>query len=130
MVFIWSQLTHGDANYTLVQVSLNDIIMVFAFAPIVALLLGVTDLQVPWATLLLSVVLYVVIPLAAGAMTRAMLIRRANAGQGDTAVTHFTSRVKPFSILGLLATVVLLFGFQGQVIVERPLLIALIASPY
>jgi len=89
MVFIWSQLTHGDANYTLVQVSLNDIIMVFAFAPIVALLLGVTDLQVPWATLLLSVVLYVVIPLAAGAMTRAMLMRRANAGQGDTAVTHF-----------------------------------------
>jgi len=93
------------------------------------LLLGVTDLQVPWATLLLSVVLYVVIPLAAGAMTRAMLMRRANAGQGDATVTHFTSRVKPFSILGLLATVVLLFGFQGQVIVERPLLIALIASP-
>lgn len=129
MVFVWSQLTHGDANYTLVQVSLNDIIMVFAFAPIVALLLGVTDLQVPWTTLLLSVVLYVVIPLAAGAGTRAMLMRRANGGQNDTSVTRFTSRIKPFSILGLLATVVLLFGFQGHVILDRPLLIALIASP-
>jgi ACR3 family arsenite transporter len=129
MVFVWSQLTRGDANYTLVQVSLNDIIMVFAFAPIVALLLGVTDLQVPWTTLLLSVVLYVVIPLTAGAGTRVILMRRTNSGQDDTSVTRFTSRIKPFSILGLLATVVLLFGFQGHVILDRPLLIALIASP-
>ena len=107
MVFVWSQLTRGDANYTLVQVSLNDIIMVFAFAPIVALLLGVTDLQVPWQTLLLSVVLYVVIPLTAGALTRAALIRHANGAGGDAAVSRFTAGGKPFSILGLLATAVL-----------------------
>ena len=125
MVFVWSQLTRGDPNYTLVQVSLNDLIMVVAFAPIVGLLLGVTDLVVPWATLLLSVGLYVVIPLAAGALTRALLVR----GGGLEAVARFTARVKPFSILGLLATVVLLFGFQGQVILAQPLLIALIAVP-
>jgi len=130
MVFIWSQLTRGDANYTLVQVSLNDIIMIFAFAPIVALLLGVTDIEVPWETLLLSVVLYVVIPLAAGAATRAALVRRAgNGARGEIQVARFTTAVKPISILGLLATVVLLFGFQGHVILERPLLIALIAVP-
>ncbi len=128
MVFVWSQLTRGDANYTLLQVSLNDIIMIFAFAPIVALLLGVTDLQVPWETLLLSVVLYVVIPLAAGAATRAALLRHSKGG-GEAAVGAFTAWVKPFSILGLLATVVLLFGFQGQVILDQPLLIALIAVP-
>jgi arsenite transporter len=130
MVFIWSQLTRGDANYTLVQVSLNDVIMIFAFAPIVALLLRVTDIEVPWETLLLSVGLYVVIPLAAGAATRAALIRRAgNGARGEAQVARFTTAVKPFSILGLLATVVLLFGFQGHVIVEAPLLIALIAVP-
>ncbi|WP_366654647.1 ACR3 family arsenite efflux transporter [Fodinicurvata sp. EGI_FJ10296] len=130
MVFIWSQLTRGDANYTLVQVSLNDVIMIFAFAPIVALLLGVTDIEVPWETLLLSVVLYVIIPLAAGAATRAVLVRKAGNGvRGEARVSSFTASVKPFSILGLLATVVLLFGFQGQVILERPLLIALIAVP-
>jgi len=129
MVFVWSQLTRGDANYTLVQVSLNDIIMIFAFAPIVALLLGVTDLQVPWETLLLSVGLYVVIPLVAGAATRAAVVHRANGARGEAAVSRFTAGVKPFSILGLLATVVLLFGFQGHVILERPLLIALIAVP-
>jgi arsenite transporter len=134
MVFIWSQLTRGDANYTLVQVSLNDIIMIFAFAPIVALLLGVTDIEVPWQTLLLSVGLYVVIPLAAGAATRAALVSRAGDGAqdrvlGEARVARFISGVKPFSILGLLATVVLLFGFQGHVILDRPLLIALIAVP-
>ncbi|MFN0043079.1 MAG: ACR3 family arsenite efflux transporter [Alphaproteobacteria bacterium] len=130
MVLIWSQLTRGDANYTLVQVSLNDIIMIFAFAPIVALLLGVTDIAVPWETLLLSVMLYVVIPLAAGAATRAALVRGAgNGARGGIRVARFTAAVKPFSILGLLATVVLLFGFQGHVILERPLLIALIAVP-
>ncbi|TVR11061.1 MAG: arsenical-resistance protein, partial [Salinarimonadaceae bacterium] len=130
MVFIWSQLTRGDANYTLVQVSLNDVIMIFAFAPLVALLLGVTDIEVPWETLLLSVVLYVVIPLAAGAATRAALVAQAGSrAQGEARVARFTSAVKPFSILGLLATVVLLFGFQGHVILDRPLLIALIAVP-
>ncbi len=126
MVFVWSHLTRGDPNYTLVQVSLNDIIMVFAFAPLVAFLLGVTDIEVPWETLLLSVVLYVVIPLAAGAATRAALIRH---GGSEAAVARFTARVKPVSILGLLATVVLLFGFQGHVILDQPLLIGLIAVP-
>lgn len=130
MVFVWSQLTRGDANYTLVQVSLNDVIMVFAFAPIVALLLGVTDIEVPWETLLLSVVLYVVIPLAAGTATRALLTGKAgDGGRGAARVARFTAGVKPFSILGLLATVVLLFGFQGHVLLSDPLLIALIAVP-
>ena len=129
MVFVWSYLTKGDPNYTLVQVSLNDVIMVFAFAPIVALLLGVTDIEVPWQTLLLSVALYVVIPLAAGMATRHALGRGKAADQEAAAVARFTGTVKPFSILGLLATVVLLFGFQGHVIVEQPVLIALIAVP-
>lgn len=130
MVFIWSHLTRGDPNYTLVQVSLNDVIMIFAFAPIVAFLLGITDIEVPWETLLLSVMLYVVIPLAAGAATRAALTRRAGGGVlGEAQVAWFTAAVKPVSILGLLATVVLLFGFQGHVIVEQPLLIGLIAVP-
>ncbi len=129
MVFVWSYLTKGDANYTLVQVSLNDVIMVFAFAPIVALLLGVTDIEVPWQTLLLSVGLYVVIPLAAGMATRHVLAQGRSTEQEAAAVAGFTGAVKPFSILGLLATVVLLFGFQGHVIVEQPLLIALIAVP-
>ena len=127
MVFVWSQMTRGDPAYTLVQVSVNDIIMVFAFAPIVALLLGVTDIAVPWETLLLSTLLYVVIPLVAGALIRRHLLARA---AGDTeAVTRFTAGLKPLSVLGLLLTVVLLFGFQGQVIVTQPLLIALIAVP-
>ncbi|WP_417482506.1 ACR3 family arsenite efflux transporter [Maricaulis sp.] len=125
MVFVWSQLTRGDAAYTLVQVSVNDAIMVFAFAPIVALLLGVTDIAVPWETLLISVGLYVVIPLIAGMLTRRILIRRG----GPAAVTAFTDRIKPVSVIALLATVVLLFGFQGQVILARPLIIALIAVP-
>lgn len=126
MVFVWSQLTRGDPNYTLVQVSVNDLIMVFAYAPIVALLLGVTDIPVPWDTLVLSVVLYVVVPLVAGALTRVALI---GGKRSDQAVSEFTARLKPFSILGLLATVVLLFGFQGSVILAQPLLIALIAVP-
>jgi arsenite transporter len=125
MVFVWSQLTKGDPNYTLVQVSLNDVIMVFAFAPLVALLLGVTDIAVPWETLVLSVGLYVVLPLAAGVATRAWLMRRG----GVAAVADFGARVKPGSVLGLLLTVVLLFGFQGQVIVDRPGLILLLATP-
>jgi len=125
MVFVWSQLTRGDANYTLVQVSVNDVIMVFAFAPIVALLLGVTQIAVPWETLLLSVGLYVVIPLIAGALTRTLLVRRG----GEAAVDGFSGRVKPASVLGLLLTVVLLFGFQGHVILDEPLLIVLLATP-
>lgn len=125
MVFVWSQLTKGDPNYTLVQVSVNDLIMVVAFAPIVAFLLGVTEVAVPWETLILSVVLYIVIPLIAGTVTRHLLIARG----GVAAVSAFTARIKPASVLGLLLTVVLLFGFQGPVIVSQPLLIALIATP-
>lgn len=125
MVFVWSQLVRGDANYTLVQVSINDIIMVFAFAPIAALLLGVTDIVVPWETLLLSVVLYVVIPLAAGYATRKVLDGAGNHARIDA----FTGKVKPFSVMGLLATVVLLFGFQAQTILDKPMVIALIAIP-
>ena len=125
MVFVWSQLVRGDANYTLVQVSINDIIMVFAFAPIAALLLGVTDIVVPWETLVLSVVLYVVIPLAAGYMTRRMMDGSGN----DERISQFTARVKPFSIMGLLATLVLLFAFQAQTILDKPMVIALIAIP-
>mgnify|MGYP002641293058 CR=1 FL=1 len=130
MVFVWSQLARGDATYTLVQVSVNDVIMIFAFAPIVAFLLGVTDLTVPWETLLLSVALYVLLPLAAGAWTRRQLTRHARRDEsGEAAVARFTSAIKPVSVFGLLATVVLLFGFQGEVILDRPVLIALIAVP-
>jgi len=125
MVFVWSQLTRGDPNYTLVQVSVNDAVMVFAFAPIVAFLLGVTDIIVPWETLLLSVGLYVVIPLIAGVMTRTWLARKG----GEGAVTDFTHRIKPLSVIGLLATVVLLFGFQSGTILAQPGVIVLIAVP-
>jgi len=133
MVFVWSQMTRGDATYTLVQVSLNDVVMIFAFAPIVALLLGVTDIVVPWETLLLSVLLYVVIPLIAGALTRWRLTHKAGAAAspeiGGAEVARFIAAIKPLSVLGLLATVVLLFGFQGQIILDQPALIALIAVP-
>ncbi len=124
MVFVWSQLVKGDANYTLVQVSVNDLIMVFAFAPIAAFLLGVTDITVPWETLLLSTVLYVVLPLVAGMATRHALERRS-----PQAVGEFVGRLKPWSIVGLIATVVLLFGFQARTIIEQPLVIGLIAVP-
>jgi ACR3 family arsenite transporter len=125
MVFVWSQLTRGDPAYTLVQVSVNDLIMVVAFAPIVAFLLGVTDIAVPWQTLILSTLLYVVMPLIAGVVTRRVLLARG----GEAGVTRFTARIKRGSVLGLLLTVVLLFGFQGQVILAQPVLIALIAVP-
>ena len=125
MVFVWSQLTKGDANYTLVQVSVNDVIMIFAFAPIAALLLGVSNVEVPWGTLLLSVVLYVLLPLLAGFQTRRTLNRR----HGEAAVQAFLHKAKPWSVLGLLGTVVLLFGFQAQTILEQPLAIGLIAIP-
>jgi ACR3 family arsenite transporter len=124
MVFVWSQLVKGDPGYTLVQVSVNDIVMVFAFAPIAALLLGVTDLVVPWETLLLSTVLYVVLPLVAGVLTRRWLL-----GRSAQALADFTARLKPWSVIGLIATVVLLFGLQAGTIVAQPLVIAMIAVP-
>lgn len=124
MVFVWSQLVKGDANYTLVQVSVNDLIMVVAFAPIAAFLLGVTNIAVPWQTLLLSTVLYVVLPLAAGMATRQVLQR-----QSAHAVGALVARLKPWSVVGLIATVVLLFGFQASTIVAKPLVIAMIAVP-
>jgi ACR3 family arsenite transporter len=125
MVFVWSQLTKGDANYTLVQVSVNDIIMIFAFAPIAAFLLGVSDIHVPWETLLLSVVLYVVLPLVAGVWTRHRLERKGDGVKLDS----FLHTLKPWSILGLLATVVLLFGFQAETIIAQPQSIGMIAIP-
>lgn len=129
MVFVWSQLTRGDPTYTLVQVSVNDVVMIFAFAPIVAVLLGVTDLTVPWETLVLSVGLYVLLPLIAGIITRQRIITGSRPGEGNKAVADFTARIKPASVIGLLATVVILFGFQGNVILDRPLVILLIAIP-
>ena len=125
MVFVWSQLTKGDPNYTLVQVSINDVIMIFAFAPIAGFLLGVTDIAVPWDTLLLSVVLYVLIPLVAGVLTRKALDRKDD----HSRITSLLSSLKPWSIIGLLATVVLLFGFQSEVILAKPQMILLIAIP-
>ncbi|KAA3627476.1 MAG: arsenical-resistance protein [Proteobacteria bacterium] len=125
MVFVWSQLVRGDANYTLVQVSINDVVMVFAFAPIAAWLLGVTQITVPWETLVLSVVLYVVVPLLAGYATR----RKLDGGGDPTRVAAFTARMKPLSVVGLLAMVVLLFAFQAQTIIDKPAIIALIAVP-
>lgn len=124
MVFVWSQLVKGDANYTLVQVSVNDLIMVVAFAPIAAFLLGVTDVTVPWETLVLSTVLYVVLPLAAGMVTRHLLLKRS-----FQALSAYVAALKPWSVVGLIATVVLLFGFQAQTIVDKPGVIALIAVP-
>ena len=126
MVFVWSQLTKGDANYTLVQVSVNDIIMIFAFAPIAGLLLGVSDIHVPWLTLMISVVLYVLLPLIAGVLTRKAL---NNSAQNEAAVQSFLKKIKPYSVIGLLATVVLLFGFQANTILAQPLNIVLIAIP-
>ena len=122
MVFVWSQLTKGDENYTLLQVSVNDLVMVFAFAPIVAFLLGVAEISVPWETLVLSVLLFVALPLVAGIWTRKRLGAPAR-------IEAFRDRVKPLSVIGLIATVVILFGLQGQVILDRPQVILLIAVP-
>ena len=124
MVFVWSHLTKGDANYTLVQVSINDLIMVVAFAPLTALLLGVTDITVPWNTLLLSVALYVVLPLIAGFVTRKRIETK-----GPEAVTKLVNNFKPFSVCGLLLTIVILFGLQAKTIISQPQDIALIAIP-
>lgn len=125
MVFVWSQLTKGNPNYTLVQVSVNDIIMVFAFAPLSAFLLGISDIEVPWLTLFISVVLYVVLPLLAGVITRHYL----NQSNNKKNIDGFLAILKPWSVLGLLATVILLFGFQANTIVEQPQTIVLIAIP-
>jgi ACR3 family arsenite transporter len=124
MVFVWSNLCRGNANFTLTQVALNDLVMVFAFAPIVALLLGVASIPVPWDTLTLSVVMYIVIPLAIAQLIRARLLRR-----GRAALDVALARVAPFSILALLATLVLLFSFQGGAIIDQPLIIAMLAVP-
>ena len=133
MVFVWSHLTKGDANYTLVQVSINDLIMVVAFAPLTAMLLGVTDITVPWDTLLLSVALYVVLPLVAGYITRRHLENKKNSaqktGSGNDAVNALVSKFKPFSVIGLLLTSVILFGLQAETILSQPQDIVLIAIP-
>lgn len=123
MVFVWSQLVKGEPNYTLVQVSVNDIIMIFAFAPIAGFLLGVSDIQIPWMTLFLSTVLYVVLPLVAGWQTRRWLLQKGRS------VDNFAQYLKPYSIGGLLLTVVLLFAFQANTILSQPLIIVLIAIP-
>ncbi len=125
MVFVWSQMTKGDANYTLVQVSVNDIIMIFAFTPLSVFLLGVSDISVPWETLLYSIILYVVLPLIAGIITRHRLGKKHDKDH----LNYFLTKAKPFSIIGLLGTVILLFGFQAQTILSQPLTIILIAIP-
>ena len=124
MVFVWSHLCRGNANFTLTQVALNDLVMVFAFAPIVALLLGVSSIPVPWDTLLLSVLMYIVIPLAIAQFWRARLLRRGGAAL-ETALRRFG----PVSIVALLAMLVLLFSFQGKALVAQPLVIAMLAVP-
>ncbi|MFY9347153.1 MAG: ACR3 family arsenite efflux transporter [Orrella sp.] len=124
MVFVWSNLCKGDANFTISQVALNDLIMIFAFAPIVALLLGVSSIPVPWATLFLSVVIYIVIPLIIAQQLRAWLMRR-----GAAAYQATLARIGPFTTVALLATLVLLFAFQGEAIVEQPLIIGMLAVP-
>ncbi|MBT0959632.1 ACR3 family arsenite efflux transporter [Denitromonas iodatirespirans] len=124
MVFVWSNLCRGNANFTLTQVALNDLVMVFAFAPIVALLLGVSSIPVPWDTLFLSVVMYIVIPLAIAQAIRKRLLAR-----GRPALDAALARIGPYSIMALLATLVLLFSFQGGTIVAQPAIIAMLAVP-
>src|SRR5437762_3865606 len=125
MVFVWSNLTDGEPNFTLTQVALNDTIMVFAFAPIVGLLLGLSSITVPWTTLFLSVVLYIVVPVIAAQLWRRSLL----AGGGEVALAQTLRTLQPISLIALLATLVLLFGFQGEQIVKQPLIIALLAVP-
>ena len=125
MVFVWSNLCEGEPNYTLSQVALNDLIMVFAFAPIVGLLLGVASITVPWGTLLLSVVLYIVIPVVIAQLLR----RRVLAAGGQAALDRLLGVLGPISLVSLLTTLVLLFGFQGGQILARPLVILLLAVP-
>jgi ACR3 family arsenite transporter len=124
MVFVWSRLTGGDPYFTLSQVALNDVIMIFAFAPIVALLLGIASITVPWDTLLTSVVLYIVIPVIIAQLWRRSLLRK-----GQAAFDAAMARIGPWSISALLLTLVLLFAFQGEAILKQPLVIALLAVP-
>lgn len=126
MVFVWSYLTNGDPNYTLVQVSINDLIILVAFVPIVGLLLGITDVHIPYDTLIASVVVFVVVPLLAGYLTNRVLIRRHGVAWFRTT---FLPKFKPVSILALLTTLVLLFAFQGNTIINQPLIILLVAIP-
>ncbi|PLX45455.1 MAG: arsenical-resistance protein, partial [Hyphomicrobiales bacterium] len=123
MVFVWSNLSNGDANFTLSQVALNDLIMVFAFAPIVAFLLGISAITIPWETLFISVVLYILIPVIAAQIWRSRIIR----GGGPARLGRILHRLETPSILALLATLVLLFGFQGGQIIAHPIIIALLA---
>lgn len=125
MVFVWSYLCDGEPNYTLSQVALNDVIMVFAFAPVVALLLGVAAITVPWETLLLSVVLYIVIPVIVAQVMRRVTLSRG----GASSLLKLTNALGPVSLVALLTTLVLLFGFQGEQILRQPLVIALLAVP-
>ncbi len=125
MVFVWSNLSDGEPHFTLTQVALNDVIMVFAFAPIVGLLLGLSAITVPWETLLLSVVLYIVVPVIIAQVVR----RSVLAGGGAAALGAVLSRLQPVSLAALLATLVLLFGFQGEQILAQPLIIAMLAVP-
>jgi ACR3 family arsenite transporter len=124
MVFVWSRLSDGDPLFTLSQVALNDTIMIFAFAPLVAFLLGISSITVPWQTLLISVVLYIVIPVFIAQVWRKHLLKK-----GDDAFQRSMQRIGPWSIAALLLTLVLLFGFQGKAIIEQPLIIGLLAVP-
>lgn len=126
MVFVWSHLMRGEPHFTLSQVALNDVIMVFAFAPLVALLLGLSSIVVPWSTLLLSVVLYIVAPLVVATLWRRWLLSREH---GYLRLQRLLNIIQPISLLALLATLVLLFGFQGEQIIAQPLVIALLAVP-
>jgi ACR3 family arsenite transporter len=126
MVFVWSHLMRGEPHFTLSQVALNDVIMVFAFAPIVGMLLGLSAITVPWDTLLLSVLLYIVVPLLIATQLRRMLLKRE---QGYAQLAKVIKRLHPFSLMALLATLVLLFGFQGKQIIAEPLIIALLSVP-
>ena len=125
MVFVWSNLCEGEPHYTLSQVALNDLIMVFAFAPLVGLLLGVASITVPWDTLLLSVLLYIVVPVIVAQLVR----RQRIASGGQAALDTLLGRLGPVSLVALLTTLVLLFGFQGEAILAQPLVIALLAVP-
>jgi ACR3 family arsenite transporter len=125
MVFVWSRLTNGDPYFTLSQVALNDTIMIFAFAPIVALLLGVASISVPWDTLLTSVGLYIVVPVVIAQIIRSRVLARG----GQAALDRLLARIGPWSIAALLATLVLLFAFQGEQILRQPLVIAMLAVP-
>ena len=125
MVFVWSRLTNGDPLFTLSQVALNDTIMVFAFAPIVALLLGLSAITVPWATLLVSVGLYIVVPVVLAQLIRRALLRRG----GPAALEATLARIGPWSVAALLLTLVLLFAFQGEAILAQPLVIVMLAVP-